>query len=111
MHSKFLTRRLILALAAGATFAVALGGPGWAQTASAPARIGIIGAGNIGGTLGGLWAKAGHAVMLSSRHPKELKNLVEGLGPNARAGTPAEAIAFGEVVLIAVPYKAYPQIA
>ena len=113
MHSKFVTRRLILALAAGATLAVALGGPGWAQTASAPARIGIgiIGAGNIGGTLGGLWAKAGHAVMLSSRHPEELKNLVEGLGPNARAGTPAEAIAFGDVVLIAVPYKAYPQIA
>jgi hypothetical protein len=74
-------------------------------------RIGIIGAGNIGGTIGGLWVKAGHEVMLSSRHPEELKGLVEGLGSKARAGTPAEAIAFGEVVLVAVPYKAYPQLA
>ena len=55
-------------------------------------RIGIIGAGNIGSTLGGLWAKAGHAVMLSSRHPEELKGLVESLGPKASAGTPAEAV-------------------
>ncbi|MGU3360046.1 NADPH-dependent F420 reductase [Methylobacterium sp. M6A4_1b] len=111
MHSDPLTRRAILALAAGATLAVAFAGPAWAQATSQPARIGIIGAGNIGGTLGSLWAKAGHPVMLSSRHPEELKSLVEGLGPNARAGTPAEAIAFGDVVLVAVPYKAYPQIA
>ena len=32
-------------------------------------KIGIIGAGKIGGTLGELWAKAGHRVYLSSRHP------------------------------------------
>ncbi|KQP36404.1 NADP oxidoreductase [Methylobacterium sp. Leaf104] len=111
MHSDPLTRRAILALAAGATLAVAFAGSAWAQAPSQPARIGIIGAGNIGGTLGGLWARAGHQVMLSSRHPEDLKSLVEGLGPNARAGTPAEAIAFGDVVLVAVPYKAYPQIA
>lgn len=99
------------ALAFGAGLALFAGAPAWAQGASQPARIGIVGAGNIGGTLGGLWTKAGHAVMLSSRHPEELKGLVESLGPKARAGTPAEAIAFGDVVLIAVPYKAYPQIA
>lgn len=103
------SRRAALALGAG--LALLAGAPAWAQGASQPARIGIIGAGNIGGTLGGLWAKAGHEVMLSSRHPEELKGLVESLGPKARAGTPAEAIAFGDVVLIAVPYKAYPQIA
>lgn len=85
--------------------------PASAQPASQPARIGIIGAGNIGSTIGGLWAKAGHEVMLSSRHPEELKGLVEGLGLKAKAGSPAEAIAFGDVVLIAVPYKAYPQLA
>jgi 8-hydroxy-5-deazaflavin:NADPH oxidoreductase len=54
--------------------------------------------------------KAGHPVMFSSRHPEELASLVEGLGANAKAGTVADAIAFGDAILIAVPYKAYPQI-
>ncbi len=107
MRSDPLSRRAALALGAALALASAL--PASAQTA--PMRIGIIGAGNIGGTIGGLWVKAGHEVMLSSRHPEELKGLVEGLGSKARAGTPAEAIAFGEVVLVAVPYKAYPQLA
>lgn len=107
MHSDRVSRRSILALAASAT----LMSGAQAQGAPEPARIGIIGAGNIGSTLGGLWAKAGHPVMLSSRHPEELKGLVEGLGPKASAGTPAEAIAFGDVILVAVPYKAYPQLA
>ncbi|MCJ2037056.1 NADPH-dependent F420 reductase [Methylobacterium sp. J-068] len=109
MHSETMSRRAILALAASAALVSAV--PAWAQTAPQPARIGVIGAGNIGSTIGGLWAKAGHEVMLSSRHPETLKGLVEGLGPKARAGTPAEAIAFGDVILIAVPYKAYPQLA
>jgi predicted dinucleotide-binding enzyme len=68
-------------------------------------RIGIIGAGMIGATLGKLWAKAGHEVMLSSRHPGSLGPVVEGMG-NARAGTAEEAAAFGEVVLLAVPFGA-----
>ncbi|MCJ2083796.1 NADPH-dependent F420 reductase [Methylobacterium sp. J-090] len=107
MRSNPVSRRAALALAAASLLA---SGPAWAQTAAPPARIGVIGAGNIGGTIGGLWAKAGHEVMFASRHPEELKGLVEGLGPKARAGTPGEAIAFGDVVLIAVPYKAYPQL-
>src|SRR6478672_7711446 len=73
-------------------------------------KIGIIGAGHIGGTIGGLWAKAGHPVLFSSRHPEELKDLVTGLGPLAQAGTVAQAIAFGDALLIAVPYGALPQI-
>ncbi|MBI2988752.1 MAG: NAD(P)-binding domain-containing protein [Deltaproteobacteria bacterium] len=73
-------------------------------------KIGIIGSGNIGGTVGTLWVKAGHQVMFSSRHPENLKSLVDGLGPLARAGTVREALTFGDVVLIAVPYGAYPQI-
>lgn len=109
MRSNAHSRRSVLAL--GASLALVAGGPVRAQTAPQPAKIGIIGAGNIGSTIGGLWVKAGHAVMFSSRHPEELKGLVDGLGPKARAGTPAEAIAFGDVVLIAVPYKAYPQLA
>jgi predicted dinucleotide-binding enzyme len=85
-------------------------GLGWTQSASAPSKIGVIGSGKIGGTLGTLWVKAGHQVLFSSRHPEELKELVAGLGPSARAGTPEEAIAFGDAILIAVPYKAYPQL-
>ncbi|HUK41521.1 MAG TPA: NAD(P)-binding domain-containing protein [Candidatus Acidoferrales bacterium] len=77
---------------------------------TSPIKIGIIGSGNIGGTVGALWVKAGHQVMFSSRHPEELKPLVERLGPLARAGTVSEAFAFGDVVLIGVPYGAYPQL-
>ncbi|HEY1981773.1 MAG TPA: NAD(P)-binding domain-containing protein [Xanthobacteraceae bacterium] len=82
-----------------------------AQTGTAGnSRIGIIGSGHIGGTIGGLWVKAGHPVLFSSRHPEELKDLVAGLGPNAQAGTVDQAIAFGDVIFIAVPYGALPQI-
>ncbi len=70
----------------------------------------MIGSGHLGGTIGGLLAKDGHPVLFSSRHPEELKTLVAAVGPNARAGTVTEAIAFGDVVLIAVPYRAIPQI-
>jgi hypothetical protein len=73
-------------------------------------KIGIIGAGRIGGTLGEHWVRAGHEVLLSSRHPENLKDLADRLGPLARAGTPREAAAFGEVILIAVPYGALPQV-
>ena len=81
------------------------------QTASVPKmKIGVIGAGHIGGTIGGLWTKAGHPVFFSSRHPEELQDLVARLGPLAQAGTVDQAIAFGDVVLMAVPYGALPQI-
>ena len=73
-------------------------------------KIGIIGAGRIGGTLGELWVKAGYEVLLSSRHPDQLKPLAARLGPRARAGFPREAATFGEVVLISVPYGALPQV-
>jgi predicted dinucleotide-binding enzyme len=76
----------------------------------APLKIGIIGAGHIGGTLASLWVKAGHEVLLSSRHPDQLAGLVRTLGPRARAGTPREAALFGDVVLVSVPYAALPQI-
>jgi predicted dinucleotide-binding enzyme len=80
------------------------------QDAKAPAKIGVIGSGKIGGTVGKLWVRAGHQVFFSSRHPEELKEMVAGLGPSARAGTVEEAIAFGDAILLAVPYKAYPQL-
>lgn len=105
-------RRELLIAGSASVFAVAL--KPWhalAQAAGgAKSRIGIIGSGRIGGTIGGLWVKAGHPVLFSSRHPDELKELVAGLGGLARAGTVAQAIEFGDVVFIAVPYGALPQI-
>ena len=73
-------------------------------------KIGVIGSGRVGGTIGGLWVKAGYEVMFSAREIGEVKELVAGLGPRARAGTPREAAVFGEVMLISVPYSALPQI-
>jgi len=81
-----------------------------AQTKEVKMPIGTIGAGHIGSTIGGLWVKNGHKVLFSSRHPEELKDLVSGLGPLAQAGTVEQAIAFGDVVLLTVPYPALPQI-
>jgi len=75
-----------------------------------PLKIGIIGAGRIGGTLATLWAQSGHEVLISSRHPAELEALAHSLGPKARVGTPREAALFGDVVLISIPYGALPQV-
>ena len=75
-----------------------------------PLRIGIIGTGHIGGALAKLWVQSGHEVLISSRHPEELKALAASLGPRARVGTPREAALFGEVVLVSVPYKALPEL-
>jgi predicted dinucleotide-binding enzyme len=75
-----------------------------------PLRIGVVGAGKIGGALATHWVRAGHEVLLSSRHPEQLKGLAEQLGPRARVGTPKEAAEFGDVVLASVPYHAMPQI-
>lgn len=81
-----------------------------AHAQSEPLRIGIIGTGNIGGALARHWVNAGHEVLFSSRNPDELQPLADELGPRARAGTPAEAAAFGEVILVSVPYSAIPQV-
>ena len=73
-------------------------------------RIGIIGAGMIGATVARLWVDAGHEVRLSSRHPEDLKPLVQRIGKRVSAGTPLEAAHFGEVVMLTVPLKAVPQL-
>jgi predicted dinucleotide-binding enzyme len=78
--------------------------------AQKPMKIGVIGSGRIGSTIGGLWVKAGHEVMFSDRDPEQVKRAIEGLGPRARAGSVAEAAAFGDAILIAVPYAALPAI-
>jgi len=73
-------------------------------------KIGIIGSGKVGSALGTTWVKAGHEVMFSSRHIEHDQSLAAGLGAGARAGTPREAAAFGDVLLVAVPYGALPDV-
>jgi predicted dinucleotide-binding enzyme len=75
-----------------------------------PVKIGIIGTGDIGGALARHWAAAGHQLLISSRHPEKLQALARELGPNVKTGTPREAAAFGDVVMLAVPYGATPQV-
>jgi predicted dinucleotide-binding enzyme len=75
-----------------------------------PPRIGIIGSGNVGSALGAVWVKAGHEVMFSSRHIEHDRALAADLGAGARAGTSREAAAFGEVLVVAVPYGALPDV-
>jgi 8-hydroxy-5-deazaflavin:NADPH oxidoreductase len=74
-------------------------------------NIGIIGSGHIGATAAWLFTQAGHEVAISnSRGPDTLAETVGKLGPRAHATTPAKAAGFGEVVLLAVPVKAYPDL-
>jgi predicted dinucleotide-binding enzyme len=100
-------RRAFLSVVLAATVV-----PAFAQ--SKPMKIGVIGSGRIGSTIGGLWVKAGHEVMFSDRDPEQVKRAIDGLGPElkpkARAGGAHETATFGDVVLIAVPYAALPAI-
>ncbi len=119
------TRRhaMMLGLAAGALAAVA---PSFAQDAPIPARpfvevpvahpiprtakpmkIGVIGSGNIGGTVGELFAKSGHQVIYSDRDDALAKAQAARVS-GTRAGTVAEAIAASDVLLIAIPFGAWP---
>ncbi len=69
-------------------------------------RVGIIGSGHIGGTAAKLFVEAGHEVALShASGPESLRELVKELGPRARASTVKEAADFGDVVLLAVPWR------
>lgn len=72
-------------------------------------NIGIVGSGKIGGVVGKLWARAGHNVRFSSRHPERLDGLVGEAGPNASRGTVEDALAFGEVILLSIPYGSVEQ--
>jgi len=102
-----LSRRLALGvLAAAASLPVLV----TARAQSRAMRIGIIGAGSLGGTVGRLWVQAGHEVMFSSRHPDELVSMTRELGSRAFVGTPRQAAEFGSIVLFAVPYSALPQL-
>jgi len=68
-------------------------------------KIGIVGTGNIGGTLAKLLVEAGHEVVLSfSRSEEKLRALADTLGHQASTGTPSDAVAFGEVVIFSIHY-------
>jgi 8-hydroxy-5-deazaflavin:NADPH oxidoreductase len=69
-------------------------------------KIAILGAGNVGGTLGRGWAGKGHEVFFGVPRPQDAKtqDLIREIGPKARAGTVAEAAAFGEAVVLATPW-------
>ena len=103
------TRRDIVVGMAAAMAASAIAGalPAWA--AAPGKKIGIIGSGRIGGTLGEFWAKAGYQVMFSDTNPDTVKALVDRV-PGSKSGTAQEAAAFGDAVLISVPYGALPGI-
>ncbi|HEY6295982.1 MAG TPA: NAD(P)-binding domain-containing protein [Streptosporangiaceae bacterium] len=84
--------------------------PGQAARRRRGMRVGIIGAGRIGGGIARQLAGAGHEVLLSfSRDPQSLEVLAAELGPGATTGSPAEAVAFGEVVVLSVPWSTLPQ--
>ena len=107
-------RREFLKAAGAAAVTFAVGGlPMAVRAASASTgrmKIGVVGSGRVGGTVGGLWVKAGHEVMFSSLDLEADKKLAASLGSNARAGTPREAAAFGDVLLVSLPYSALPQV-
>ncbi|MBH5328945.1 NAD(P)-binding domain-containing protein [Eikenella sp. S3360] len=83
---------------------------GSAPQSGRPLKIGIIGAGWLGGTVGRIWVKAGHEVMFSARDLDKVRRDVQGLGSRAKVGTVKEAAAFGDVLLFAVPFGALQQL-
>lgn len=106
------SRRGFLGTAGATLAALALSATPWAALAQAGApaklRIGMIGSGRVGSTLGPLWVKAGHEVMFSSLNIDYDRKLAESIGRGALAGTPKEAAAYGEVLFVSVPYAALP---
>ena len=73
-------------------------------------KIGVIGAGNVGGALGRLFAAKGHDVMYSARDPQAMsdktRKALAATGDQAQVGSVAETVAFGEVIVLAVGYDA-----
>ncbi len=80
------------------------------RAAASKSNIGVIGSGHVGSALGTVWAQAGHPVMFASRHLESDQELAARVGANASAGSPQQAAAFGDVVLLAVPYGALPDL-
>ena len=74
-------------------------------------RIAILGSGNMGSTLGHLFASAGHFVAYSvSRDPAKLERLAKASGPRARAASPADAVRDADVVVLTVLWQHVPRV-
>lgn len=75
-------------------------------------KISVLGAGNVGGTLGKGWVKKGHQVFFGVRHPdrKKTQQLIEEVGSNVRVGSNTEAIAFSNIIVLALPWQAVPKV-
>jgi 8-hydroxy-5-deazaflavin:NADPH oxidoreductase len=73
-------------------------------------KIGILGAGKIGGNLGRRWAAAGHEIRFGTRKPEALASLVEACGEGAKASDVGAAAELAEVVVLAVPWAAVSEV-
>jgi 8-hydroxy-5-deazaflavin:NADPH oxidoreductase len=72
-------------------------------------KVGIVGAGRIGGGIARQLVTAGHHVVLSfSREPARLERLADELGPGATVGSAADAVRSADVVVISVPWSLLP---
>ncbi|MDX2161466.1 MAG: NADPH-dependent F420 reductase [bacterium] len=69
-------------------------------------KIGVIGAGRMGGNLARRWAAAGHQVMIGSRTPDKARQVAGEIGHGVQGGSHAETAAFADVILLSVPFKA-----
>lgn len=71
-------------------------------------EIAIIGAGDVGGTLGRLWVKKGHHLMYGVRNLQShnVLNLIRSINSNVRVGTIGEAASFADVIVLAIPWLA-----
>ncbi len=68
-------------------------------------KIGIIGSGNMGGSLARLWAEKGHNILLTSTSPEQTAEVAKSIGHNVVTGSTADAAAYGDVVVFAFPYE------
>jgi predicted dinucleotide-binding enzyme len=102
----FAASAMVLALASAPLSAQA----GVAEREGRALKIGLIGAGTMGGAMGLLFAEAGHQVLFSSRNPDQLMELVRAAAPRASAGYPDAAAFFADVIVLAVPPVAIPQL-
>jgi len=110
LRSPFLAVALVAASAAASSGTPLAAQAGAAEREGRALTIGVIGAGAMGGPLGQSWAAAGHRVVYATRNPAELMDLVQAAAPRAVAGYTDAAAAFADVIVLAVPPSAVPQI-
>ena len=75
-------------------------------------KISILGAGSVGSTLGKGWANKGHEVFFGVRNldDEKARNLIEDIGNNVQAGTNNEAIAYSNIIVLALPWQVVPKV-